>query len=362
MLSKARMIVAAGSLMMATPVLAGPDHDHADCPENCAMACCVDLEALTGFQFQAPDLFIGDDAPSLDLAHFVKGDSVDGFEDGTVYVVEFWATWCGPCIAAFPHISELQKHYGDKVQVIGVNIWDRQQDRSTGEFTESQQDWISRIDEFVEGQGDKMNYSVALQQGTSMQENWMKAGGRNGIPSAFIVDQKGKIAWVGHPMSIDETLEAAVKGEIDYEAAIQEAKNEQLVSAAYRAGMTKMNSEEKAEAEDGYTIMRALVMQHGKDNAGMLNQVAWPVLDPNSPVTHRDYEFALELGKRAAELTKFEDPMILDTYAYALFKTGNIKEAAKQQRKALQLVKNSEEWSRYTEEFEARLEEIEAAG
>lgn len=362
MLSTVRMIVAAGTLMVAGTALAGPDDKGEPCGESCAMSCCIDLEAMTGFQFQAPDLFIGDDAPSLDLAHFVKGESVDGFEEGKVYVVEFWATWCGPCIAAFPHISELQSHYGDKVQVIGVNIWDRQQDRSTGEFTESQEDWINRIDEFVEGQGDKMGYSVALQQGTAMEENWMRAGGRNGIPSAFIVDKQGKIGWVGHPMSIDESLKAAVEGEIDYEAAITDAKNEQLLQHAYSAAMPKLQSEDKDEAKEGYAMARAIAVQLGSDNAGLLNALAWPVLDPNSQLTHRNYEFALELGKKAAELTKFEDPMILDTYAYALFKNGKIKEAAEQQRKALDLVKSSDEWSRYTEEFEARLEEIEAAG
>ena len=42
--------------------------------------------------------------------------------DNKVVVLEFWATWCGPCIAAMPHIAEIQKKYEDKnVQVISIS-------------------------------------------------------------------------------------------------------------------------------------------------------------------------------------------------------------------------------------------------
>jgi len=366
-----KMMIAAGTMMLpGTALAAGPECPagctkeccDTECSSDCVKACCVNLAEMVDFEFAAPDLFIGDDAPEMKIAQFIKGESVDAFEEGKVYVVEFWATWCGPCIAAFPHISELQKGYGDKVQVVGVNIWDRQQNRSTGEFTESQGDWVQRVSEFVDGQGDKMGYTVALEEDTYMQENWMRAGGRNGIPSAFIVDGKGKIAWVGHPMQIDAPLEAAVNGEINYEDAIQAAKNEQLLEKAYMAAMPKLQSAEKAEAEVGYTIAHAMAMQLGSDNAGLLNALAWPVLDDTSPIVHRDYEFALELGKKAAEITKFEDPMILDTYATALFKTGDIKGAIEHQKNAVELVKSSEQFSSMTGEFEARLAEFEAAG
>ncbi len=47
----------------------------------------------------------------------VKGDEVKKFEEGKVYIVEFWANWCGPCIVMMPHISELQQQFKD----IGVD-------------------------------------------------------------------------------------------------------------------------------------------------------------------------------------------------------------------------------------------------
>src|ERR1051325_1895884 len=65
-------------------------------------------------------LTAGDKAPPLTIEKWVKGEPITGFEKGRVYVVEFWATWCGPCVASMPHLSELQKEYGDRVTIIGV--------------------------------------------------------------------------------------------------------------------------------------------------------------------------------------------------------------------------------------------------
>ena len=59
-------------------------------------------------------LTIGSVAPPLDIEHWVqdgkgKFKPVTKFNKDSVYIVEFWATWCGPCIASMPHIVETQK-------------------------------------------------------------------------------------------------------------------------------------------------------------------------------------------------------------------------------------------------------------
>jgi thiol-disulfide isomerase/thioredoxin len=56
----------------------------------------------------AVSLKVGDRAPALKVARWLQGDAVTKFEPGKVYVVEFWATWCGPCIRQMPHLAELQ--------------------------------------------------------------------------------------------------------------------------------------------------------------------------------------------------------------------------------------------------------------
>jgi thiol-disulfide isomerase/thioredoxin len=52
---------------------------------------------------------VGDDAPPLVQGTYVQGEPVREFEQGKVYVVEMWATWCGPCVQAMPHVTELQR-------------------------------------------------------------------------------------------------------------------------------------------------------------------------------------------------------------------------------------------------------------
>src|SRR5262245_54681841 len=69
-------------------------------------------------------LSVGDPAPKLEVKEFVKGDAVKSFDKGKVYVVEFWATWCGPCRTSIPHLTELQKKHKD-VTFIGVSVFER---------------------------------------------------------------------------------------------------------------------------------------------------------------------------------------------------------------------------------------------
>src|SRR5438876_8031237 len=74
---------------------------------------------------KGPTLNIGDRAPALKIDKWVKGEPVTEFQTGKVYVVEFWATWCGPCIKSMPHNTEVQKKFKDKgVTVIGVTSED----------------------------------------------------------------------------------------------------------------------------------------------------------------------------------------------------------------------------------------------
>lgn len=155
---------------------------------------------------------IGDPAPKFSDMEWVKGDPVK-METGSVYVIEFWATWCGPCIANIPHLTELQHSYKDKkVTIIGV---------STEE--------AEIVKPFVKKRGDQMNYTVALDTTGQMKKVYMKAFDQGGIPHAFIIDQKGLIAWHGHPNGMDRILGQVVAGSFDgvaHEKRINEKKSQ----------------------------------------------------------------------------------------------------------------------------------------
>ena len=62
------------------------------------------------------------------VGKWLKGEPVSAFVGGRVYVVEFWATWCGPCKRAIPHLTGLQQKYRADVTVIGVSVWEPRPD------------------------------------------------------------------------------------------------------------------------------------------------------------------------------------------------------------------------------------------
>ena len=158
-------------------------------------------------------------APAISVARWVKGDPVPRLDLGKIYVVEFWATWCGPCRATIPHLTQLQKK-NPGVTFIGVSILENDQ---------------KEVEPFVKEMGDKMDYRVAMDDVANnsdgkMAKNWFEAAGQKGIPTAFIINKEGKIAWIGHPASMDGPLEQITEGSWNLTAAIAQSRNKNVGS------------------------------------------------------------------------------------------------------------------------------------
>lgn len=167
---------------------------------------------------QTPLKSIGETAPPLTITKWIKGDEVSEFKKGRIYVVEFWATWCQPCIAGMPHLSEVARKFKKDVTIIGVSIKERNPTT------------LADIEKFVAGMGNKMDYVVAAEQGTSMSDNWMTAYGERGIPFSFIVDKNGKVAWCGAPKNLDKILPKLINGTWDIERAAYDRREGQRLT------------------------------------------------------------------------------------------------------------------------------------
>lgn len=109
---------------------------------------------------------LGDPAPPLRVRDWIKGTPVTGFEKGRVYVVEFWATWCAPCIAGMPHLSALARRYKGKVTFAAISVLE---DRGTRGATPE------KLKAFVDGMGDKMDFSVASEDTSFTVRDWKMA-------------------------------------------------------------------------------------------------------------------------------------------------------------------------------------------
>ncbi|PKQ63410.1 hypothetical protein BZG02_08475 [Labilibaculum filiforme] len=178
--------------------------------------------ALSVFGQSPVKLKVGDVAPEL-RGNWIKGTPVEYFENDKLYVVEFWATWCGPCRAAMPHLSELAKKYADKVNVIGVNVWE---DHKNGK--ELYETSLPSVKKFVLNMGDKMAYNVLMDNNDQyMANNWMVASGQYGIPASFLI-KKGKIIWIGQPTKLDKIIEEVMTGTYKMKADESKKRDEKL--------------------------------------------------------------------------------------------------------------------------------------
>jgi thiol-disulfide isomerase/thioredoxin len=196
----------------------------------------VPSEAGSATLAKAPTLLIGSPAPALREITWIKGTPVRQFEPGQVYVVEFWATWCGPCQKVMPFLSALQAKYAGRLTVIGLNVEERDKGNMVSE---------DLVRGFVDRKADLMSYTVAMDDSVKhpAYDLWMTNSGAVGIPMTFVIDKKGRIIWMGHPVDdrqaeFNAVVEHALKGDQpDLEAARAEQSQlnkEAVITIRYR--------------------------------------------------------------------------------------------------------------------------------
>ena len=97
---------------------------------------------------------------------------------GKVVVLDFWATWCGPCISSFPHMQELVKQFAnDDVEFFFINSWENQEPDKVRE----------KVIEFLDEKG--YNFNVLFDFDDKVITEYKVPG----IPSRFLIDKSGNL-------------------------------------------------------------------------------------------------------------------------------------------------------------------------
>ena len=346
-----------------------------------AIVLAVALAPVRAADDDEPKLNVGDKAPKFEVKEFVKGDPVKELARGKTHVIEFWATWCGPCRTSIPHLTELQKKYPD-VNIVGVSVFEREFDK---------------VKPFVKDMGDKMDYRVAIDavpEGKEADEGamakaWMDASGQGGIPTAFIVNADGLIAWIGHPMQMDKALADIVGGKWDLKAEAMKIKEERARERKLRALIAKLQkAQEGGDTKGLLTAIEAAIQEDAKmevllgrpkfdalislgdldkaiaygrklvdglykDNSAQLNELAWVIVDPDrdKKADPKLIKLAIDAAKKGVELTTQKDANLLDTLACAYFADGDVAKAVETQEKALKLRPDDDELKAHLEKF-----------
>jgi len=102
--------------------------------------------------------------------------------EGKMVLIDFWATWCGPCIKLVPKLNKVHKNHKDRLAVIGLS-------NETAETVRAHP-------------GPKINYALAIDTKARMAQELEIEG----IPYAVLIDPRGIVRWQGNGHALTEDV------------------------------------------------------------------------------------------------------------------------------------------------------------
>ncbi len=171
---------------------------------------------------------VGKPAPDLSIQTLNdKGKiSLESLQ-GKVIVVDFWATWCGPCKQSFPKLEELSKKVSDKVVIVGVSVDDEKKG----------------VAEFAKENG--ATFAIGWDEGHTIASKW-KVGT---MPTTFIVDATGKVRHIHDGYHDGETKVM----EKELQALVDEGAGAGSDSKSAKSGDTKTGDSSDTKSGDTKT-------------------------------------------------------------------------------------------------------------
>jgi thiol-disulfide isomerase/thioredoxin len=279
---------------------------------------------------------IGDKAPAfIDGTQWIKGNA-PVFEN-SLTIVELWRSSCSNCREQIPHLTALQKSYGDRISVVALNS-----------------EPIDVLIEFMKEHGDELSYTVGHISKDLMSQFLEVAPG---VPYCYIINKKGSIVWKGHPSAIEDVLDNILNGSIDAEKMKKITTLEKSLNDAFdinNAATIAQAVKELLAVDPGNVLAleSAINMaKYNKDQAMVKNAfgkapmsgLAAKNADAIAAMLISDDDQGYRYPGIAIKYSEYalnkepENSEYINTYARALFYHGDTKKAIEQQEKAVKL-------------------------
>jgi len=303
-------------------------------------------------------------AASLHGGVWLKGEPIQTFAKGNVYVLDFSSVLCSPCRAFIPHLTQLTHRYAGRVIVAGVYVYENPEDDTISTlYQEGVRRFISRM-------GSRIGYKVVVDGPTrQLAKAWMQAGGYEGLPTTFVVDQAGRMVWAGYPPGLESVLERVLsrtfslsdgpdldRRRISADTRIYMARKRK----DYRAALAitdslirevpvdkhlyfeKFKTLLAANESEAYSFARWVAEGPCSDTEPVLFYIAREIVerDHAHSLHEPDYKLVIQLVDQALCLSRSDliSALLYDVKAQAYLLMGDKQRAIKAERKAIKAV------------------------
>ncbi|MEN8817349.1 MAG: redoxin domain-containing protein [Nonlabens sp.] len=156
------------------------------------------------------NISVGEEAPEIMITEWVQNEPENPNLSNQFIVIDFWATWCAPCIASVPHMNDLVDKYQDQATFISLS-----------------NEETSKVKRTVE----RIEFKSAVASDTSLETS--KAYGKpdsdyTELPMIVLIDNKNIIQWIGTPRFLtEEIMDQFINGTLKGENSIEEIQEKE---------------------------------------------------------------------------------------------------------------------------------------